>query len=60
VAVNVLIRFAPAEDRSDLTGYLYPSAIVSLVGVQADELIRKDATEGEKGIFERMRAPLRH
>jgi len=101
VAVNVLIRFAPAEHRSEgwvslgtafivlvwvaaslifrwyvsslasfrsawgsfvailiLTGYLYTSAIVFLVGVQADELIRKDATRGEKGILERMRAAL--
>jgi membrane protein len=101
VAVNVLIRFAPAEHRSEgwvslgtafivlvwvvaslifrwyvsslasfrsawgsfvailiLTGYLYTSAIVFLVGVQADELIRKDATPGEMGIFERLRAAL--
>jgi membrane protein len=85
VAVNVLIRFAPFEHRSEgwvslgtafivvawvvaslifrwyvssvasfrsswgsfvailiLTGYLYTSAIVFLVGVQADELIRKN------------------
>lgn len=100
-AVNVLIRFAPAEHRSEgwvslgtafivlawvaaslifrwyvtsvasfrstwgsfvaaliLTGYLYTSAIVFLVGVQADELIRKDATRGEKGMFKRLRAAL--
>jgi membrane protein len=101
VAVNILIRFAPSEHRSEgwvslgtafivvvwvaaslifrwyvasvasfrsawgsfvavliLTGYLYTSAIVFLVGVQADELIRKDATAGEKGMFKRMRAAL--
>jgi YihY family inner membrane protein len=101
VAVNVLIRFAPFEHRSEgwvslgtafivaawvvaslifrwyvgsvasfrsawgtfvavlvLTGYLYTSAIVFLVGVQADELIRKDSTPGEKGMFKRVRAAL--
>jgi membrane protein len=41
-----------------LTGYLYTSAIVFLVGVQADELVRKDATAGERGIFDRVRAAL--
>jgi hypothetical protein len=41
-----------------LTGYLYTSAIVFLAGVQADELIRKDATSGEKGMFKRVRAAL--
>ena len=99
LAVNVLVRFAPAEPRSErwvsigsafivfswavmsvvfrvyvtsvasfrspwgtfvtllvLTTYINISAIVFLVGVQADELIRKDATPGEKGLFERMRA----
>jgi len=39
-----------------LTAYLNVSAIVFLVGVQADELIRKDATRGERGIFEHVRA----
>ena len=39
-----------------LTAYLYTSAIVFLVGVQTDELIRKDATPGEKGMFKRVRA----
>ena len=101
VGVNILIRFAPSEHRSEgwvslgtafivaawvvaslvfrwyvasvasfrsawgsfvavliLTAYLYTSAIVFLVGVQADELIRKDATAGEKGMFKRMRAAL--
>jgi uncharacterized BrkB/YihY/UPF0761 family membrane protein len=39
-----------------LTSYMNISAIVFLVGVQADELIRKDATPGEKGLFERVRS----
>jgi len=29
---------------------------VFLVGAQADELVRKEATPGEKGLFERMLA----
>jgi membrane protein len=99
LAVNALVRFAPAEPRSErwvsvgsafivvswavmsvifrvyvtsvasfrspwgtfvtilvLTAYINISAIVFLVGVQADELIRKDAAPGEKGLFERVRA----
>ena len=99
LAVNALVRFAPAEPRPErwvsigsafivlswvvmsvifrvyvasiasfrsawgtfvtilvLTTYINVAAIVFLVGVQADELIRKDATPGEKGLFERMRA----
>ena len=39
-----------------LTAYINTSAIVFLVGVQSDELIRKDATPDEKGLFERVRA----
>ena len=39
-----------------LTTYINISAIVFLVGAQADELVRKDASRGEKGLFERMRA----
>jgi membrane protein len=101
VGVNILIRFAPFEGRSEgwvsvgtafivvawvvaslifrwyvtsvasfkstwgsfvailvLTGYLYTSAIVFLVGVQADELVRKDSAPGETGLFERVRAAL--
>jgi uncharacterized BrkB/YihY/UPF0761 family membrane protein len=37
-----------------LTAYLYTTAIVFLVGVQADELIRKDATSGERGLVGRV------
>jgi membrane protein len=101
VAVELLVRFAPAEPRekrwvtlgsafvvvawvvasliykvyvSDvasfrstigtfvavliLTAYLNVSAIVFLVGVQADELIRKDAVRGERGLFDHVRAVL--
>jgi uncharacterized BrkB/YihY/UPF0761 family membrane protein len=39
-----------------LTTYINISAIVFLVGAQAGELVRKDTTPGEKGLFERMRA----
>lgn len=39
-----------------LTGYLYTSAIVFMVGVESDELVRKDATRGERGILDRIRA----
>jgi membrane protein len=98
-AVNVLMRFAPVEPRSErwvsvgsafivvswavmsvifrvyvtsiasfksawgtfvtilvLTTYINISAIVFLVGAQADELVRKDATPGERGLFQRVRA----
>jgi hypothetical protein len=39
-----------------LTAYINTSAIVCLVGVRSDELIRKDATPDKKGLFERVRA----
>lgn len=98
-AVNLLLRFAPAEPRPErwvsagsafiivswavmsvifriyvtsvasfktawgtfvtilvLTTYLKLSAIVFLVGAEADELIRKDATPGETGLLQRVRA----
>jgi len=101
LAVEVLVRFAPAERRAKrwvtlgsaftviawlvatlifrvyvesvadfrstfgtfvalliLTAYLYTTAIIFLVGVQADELIRKDATRGERGLFDRLGAAL--
>jgi membrane protein len=99
VAVNVLMRFAPAEPRSEkwvsigsvfvvtswavmsvifriyvtdiatfknawgtfvtiliLTAYLKASAIVFLVGAELDEQVRKDATRGETGLVDRLRA----
>ena len=101
VAVELLVRFAPAERRDKrwvtlgsafivvawviasliykvyvtevasfrstigtfvavliLTAYINVSAIVFLVGVQADELIRKDAVKGERGVFDHVRAAL--
>jgi uncharacterized BrkB/YihY/UPF0761 family membrane protein len=41
-----------------LTGYLYTSSIVFLVGVQADELVRKDTRPHERGLFDRVRAAI--
>jgi membrane protein len=41
-----------------LTAYLYTTAIIFLVGVQADELIRKDASSGGRGLFDHVRAAL--
>ena len=101
VAVELLVRFAPAERRAKkwvtlgtaftvvawvvaslifriyvgsvadfrstlgtfiavliLTGYLYTSAIVFLVGVQVDELIRKDTVQRDRGFLGHVRAAL--
>jgi membrane protein len=41
-----------------LTAYLYTSAIIFLVGVQVDELIRKDAARRDRGILQHVRAAL--
>ena len=41
-----------------LTAYLYTSAIVFLVGVQADELIRAAPARGQQGFFGRIAAAL--
>jgi membrane protein len=35
-----------------LTGYVYTSSIIFLLGVEVDELLRQDATEGERGLLE--------
>jgi len=35
-----------------LTGYVYTSSIIFLVGVELDELLREDATEGQRGVLE--------
>jgi membrane protein len=35
-----------------LTGYVYTSSIIFLVGVELDELFRQDATAGERGMLE--------
>jgi membrane protein len=34
-----------------LTGYIYTSSIIFLVGVELDELLREDATEGQRGVL---------
>jgi membrane protein len=34
-----------------LTGYVYTSAIIFLVGVEVDELLREDAKEGQHGLL---------
>ena len=35
-----------------LTGYVYTSSIIFLVGVELDELLRQDATAGQRGVLE--------
>jgi membrane protein len=35
-----------------LIGYVYTSSIIFLVGVELDELLRQDATKGERGVLE--------
>jgi membrane protein len=35
-----------------LTGYVYTSSIIFLLGVEVDELLRQDAAEGERGLLE--------
>jgi membrane protein len=35
-----------------LIGYVYTSSIIFLVGVELDELLREDATRGERGVLE--------
>jgi membrane protein len=35
-----------------LGGYVYTSTIIFLVGVELDELLREDATEGQRGVLE--------
>jgi uncharacterized BrkB/YihY/UPF0761 family membrane protein len=34
-----------------LTGYIYTSSIIFLVGVELDELLREDAREGQRGVL---------
>src|SRR3954469_705154 len=34
-----------------LTGYVYTSSIIFLLGVEVDELLREDATEGQRGLL---------
>lgn len=35
-----------------LIGYVYTSSIIFLIGVEVDELLREDATQGERGLLE--------
>jgi membrane protein len=35
-----------------LSGYVYTSSIIFLVGVELDELLRQDATAGQRGVLE--------
>jgi membrane protein len=35
-----------------LSGYVYTSSIIFLLGVEVDELLRADATEGQRGVLE--------
>jgi competence protein ComEC len=35
-----------------LSGYVYTSSIIFLLGVEVDELLRENATEGERGLLE--------
>ena len=35
-----------------LSGYVYTSSIIFLVGVELDELLREDATAGQRGVLE--------
>jgi uncharacterized BrkB/YihY/UPF0761 family membrane protein len=35
-----------------LSGYVYTSSIIFLLGVEVDELLREDATEGQRGMLE--------
>ncbi len=42
-----------------LAAYLYTASIIFLVGVQIDELLRKDASAGEMGILDLLRRGMR-
>ena len=55
VLVTTLLNFKTATGQLGvflvLTGYVYTSAIIFLVGVEADELLREDAKEGQHGLL---------
>ena len=38
-----------------LTSYVYTSSIIFLIGVQLDELLRKDASRHHEGVVVRLR-----
>jgi membrane protein len=52
--VTTLLNFKTATGNLGvflvLTGYVYTSAIIFLVGVELDELLRADAKEGQQGL----------
>jgi membrane protein len=54
--VTTLLNFKTATGSLGvflvLTGYVYTSSIIFLVGVEVDELLRADAAEGERGLLE--------
>ena len=74
IAVELLVRFALLEARPKKwvtlgSGFTVDAWVIaslvfrvyvtsSSVGVQADELIRKDAATGERGLFGHIRAVL--
>jgi membrane protein len=53
--VTTLLNFKSATGNLGvflvLTGYVYTSAIIFLVGVEVDELLREDAKEGQHGLL---------
>jgi membrane protein len=53
--VTTLLNFKSATGNLGvflvLCGYVYTSAIIFLVGVEIDELLREDAREGERGLL---------
>jgi membrane protein len=53
--VTTLLNFKSATGNLGvflvLSGYVYTSAIIFLVGVEVDELLREDAKEGEHGLL---------
>jgi membrane protein len=53
--VTTLLNFKTATGNLGvflvLCGYVYTSAIIFLVGVEVDELLREDAKEGERGLL---------
>ena len=55
VLVTTLLNFKTATGQLGvflvLTGYVYTSAIIFLVGVEVDELLREDAKEGQHGLL---------
>jgi membrane protein len=54
--VTTLLNFKTATGSLGvflvLTGYVYTSSIIFLVGVEVDELLRADAVKGQRGLLE--------